>query len=488
MLKYRLARGVTLQEGEGTGAVLTREHPLKILRLSGEGFKVIRGLCGEDQDFDLDRQQLISFASRLEKKGFLIRIFPGWQPEEALPQVTVVIPTYQRSQKLQSCLDSLLQLDYPGERLELIVVDDASPEPIDLSAYSAQVRVLRMETNSGPGAARNRAVSEARGEIIAFLDDDCLAKEDWLQQLVPSFQASDLGAVGGAVASADLKTPLGKYEASNSPLFMGKEQRRIREDGALTYLPTCNLLVRRSTLLRVGGFNPRLRVGEDVDLCWRILQQRESIYYLPRGLVYHHHRSKVTSFMQRRYHYGQSEAKLYREHQQDKARLPLFQGNGLIFLVGIITMLVFGIRSFLAVTGGLFFLNLFWQLFGKYLLLERKGYPLGPGKVLLVLLRAQASALYLYNQRLNRYYFLLITVPALLILPWLALLVFILHLLQGLVEYLLKRPGLNPLYFILFFLLDNVAYQAGVIRGCIRERNWLPLGIGFIPESEGNVL
>src|SRR6266545_2838663 len=87
------------------------------------------------------------------------------------------------------------------------------------------------------------------------------------------------------------------------------------------YLPSCNLLVRRSAFLNAGGFKDEMHVGEDVDLTWRLRDAGWTITYLPQGRVYHEHRSTVRSFVSRRFDYGTSEGMLQRLHPQRRKRM-----------------------------------------------------------------------------------------------------------------------------------------------------------------------
>ena len=105
--------------------------------------------------------------------------------EDAL-SVSIVVPTYRRPEQLARCLQALAELEYPTDRYEVVVVDDGSAEPdatrIASICLEAGARLER-QARSGPAAARNRGARAARGEFIAFLDDDCAPSPDWLSLL-----------------------------------------------------------------------------------------------------------------------------------------------------------------------------------------------------------------------------------------------------------------------------------------------------------------
>jgi len=480
MIHYRLASQVTLQtEPNGKGSLFI-SHPQRIIKLSRGGVLALQQLCG-GEPADLS-QRIMEFAQNLENQGVIIREFPQVRDEQ-LPSVTVVIPTYGRPQMLANCLESLRSLDYPANRLEIIVVDDASPQPIEKVNWAPNVQLIRLTENKGPGEARNRAVQQAQGEIIAFLDDDCLADRHWLRTLVPCFRSPDVAIIGGRVEAADLSNSLAKYEQVQSPLLMGTFQRKVRKSSALSYLPTCNLLIRKASFFEVGGFDPVLRTGEDVDLCWRVLETGTNIYFLPAGVVYHYHRTGLISFLGRRFNYGQSEATLQAKHQEESRCLSLFPGHSYVVAAALLIALV--VSGVCGKNQGLIFgmlslvvfdiFNLGGQIAVRLYRVKSAGYSLNFGQVGKGIVRAHNSALYLYSQNFSRYYSILLTIIAFPVFPMLAVLFLIIHLWPAIVDYGIKKPVLSPSLFIFYSCLENYSYQAGVLSGCWQEHNWRPL-------------
>lgn len=482
MSSYRLASQVTLEIHPEGGGSLFISHPQRILKLSPGGVKALQQLCGGGLT---DPSPVISeFADNLENQGIITREFAPLR-DELLPSVSVVIPTFGRPKMLERCLESLRTLDYPRDRLEIIVVDDASPQALDPANWAPDVRLFRLEENQGPGAARNLAVKRAKGELIAFLDDDCIVDQSWLRALVPCFQEPDVAIVGGRVEAADMSSSLGKYEQVQSSLFMGKVQRKVRKGGTLSYLPTCNLLIRKTIFLAVGGFDSLLRVGEDVDLCWRVLDYGATIYYLPSGLVYHYHRTRLIPFLHRRYIYGQSEAKLQKKHRSETRQLSLFPGHIWILAASLIIGLLVG--SLFGKNLGLFFSVISFvviDMFGLWVQIavrrhqvKAAGYSFDSRQVSRSVMRARNSALFLYSQHFSRYYSIILTICALPWFPMLAVLFLIIQLWPAVVDYGIKKPEVYPAVFFLFYCLENYCYQAGVISGCAKEHNLRPLAM-----------
>lgn len=482
MSRYRLAEGVVFQEEPGYGGgILLIPYPRRMIRLSAGGCRAIRELCRPERDEGITEQKIADFGRNLEEQGVLVRVFAE-PAERDLPFVSVIIPTYDRGAELAKCLESVLALEYPQDKLEIIIADDASPVPAQV--VRGKARIIRMKANVGPGAARNTAAQAAKGDILAFIDDDCLADRFWLKELVPGFRDPAVAAVGGRVEPASLTGPVERYEKSQSPLTMGDRQRLLRADGAYTYLATCNLLVRKASFLAIGGFDQSLRVGEDVDLCWRLLAGGALIYYLPWGTIYHHHRSKLGSFLQRRFCYGQSEACLSARYPRKRRALHYFPGNGLVTVLAVLAWFVGG--ALLALATGM--LLVLWQLLRQILLKRREARArhCDPGWLAIIrgVMKSQGTALYLYSQHFSRYYSVFFGIISLFALPGLLALCAATQLLPALVQYRLKKPPLDMVRFCFYFILEDLFYQFGVYSGCIRQRNWHPLGLKPVVAGE----
>jgi len=138
----------------------------------------------------------------------------------------------------------LAALDYPGEKLEIIVVDDGSTDNTGEVAAAFDVNLIRLPASRGPSACRNAGAGEAKGDILAFLDSDCRAGRGWLKELVPFFAFGEVGAVGGFVEGYFKTSHLDRYEEVFSSLNMGRRILLGRRSGSGFYVPTCNLLVR----------------------------------------------------------------------------------------------------------------------------------------------------------------------------------------------------------------------------------------------------
>lgn len=216
------------------------------------------------------------------------------------PRVSVVVCTRNRSAALTGALEAVLDVEYPAERWELIIVDNASTDDTPEIAWRVaetdpdRVRVIT-ETEIGLSAARNAGVAAARAPLIAFIDDDAFPEPGWLEATVDGFDPPDVMCVGGPVApiiEGDLPQWFrGRFLPYLTVWDLGDEVLDLRYNE----VPRgANIAFRRSGLDRVGGFSPHLgRKGasllscEESELCLRFERAGDRTLYLPGARVRH---------------------------------------------------------------------------------------------------------------------------------------------------------------------------------------------------------
>lgn len=201
---------------------------------------------------------------------------------DGLPRASVIVAVRDGAATLDACLDSLLALDYPAGRLELLCVDNASRDatPRLLAARGARLRVLR-EPRRGPAAARNCGLRHASGEVVAFTDADCVVEPSWLRHLVRPLAEVAVGAAGGRILS---RRPCNRIEA-----FGERIHDHARAIGYLNppYVITMSWASRREVLERLGGFDAALLRGSDVECSFRLLGAGYRLVYAPQAVLYH---------------------------------------------------------------------------------------------------------------------------------------------------------------------------------------------------------
>jgi mycofactocin system glycosyltransferase len=308
---FRLNKGIRMIRAPG-GGVLLQSNPLRALKINRAALEILEkcrdGMPVDPKEGEAVNKKILPFLDTFVQAGLLT-----WEPAKNrdLPLVSVIIPVYNRPQEIRQCLTSLQALDYPADKIEVIVVDDGSSDYTPAVVRRFDVRLIVQPCNRGQSAARNLGAGVARGEIIAFLDSDCIAGPQWLSELVPYFSDPRVALVGGFVDAYYREKRMDRYEQTCSALNMGPRQAMGRGKNCVFYVPTCNMLVRKTIYAQAGGLDDRLRVGEDVDLCWRLMAAGHHLLYIPRGAVAHKHRNRLLPGLSRRYDYGTSEAVLY---------------------------------------------------------------------------------------------------------------------------------------------------------------------------------
>ena len=211
-----------------------------------------------------------------------------------LPDVTVIVLNFNGKDYLGDCLDSLLALDYPSDRLEIMVVDNGS---VDRSvsfvrqAYPT-VRLLELPENRGFAAGNNAGAQAARGAYLAFLNNDMRVDPRWLIEMVEAMQtADDVACVGARILTWDgngidfVGGTLNFYGMGFQPEDMVKASEGVHQ-----VLFACGgaMLVRRDIFLESGGFDESFfAYFEDVDLGWRLWVLGYRVLFAPRAVAYH---------------------------------------------------------------------------------------------------------------------------------------------------------------------------------------------------------
>jgi len=168
-------------------------------------------------------------------------------------EVDVVIPTFRRPEALASCLKSLESQTLAPASIE--VVDDS-------------------ETDYGPGISRNIGWKRGSGRYVAFIDDDCLADCDWIENIQRVFSENDVGGIEGGITTTDND---GQIIDFNPP-------HRFKWDR----FKTANMAIRRDVLTEIGGFDQRYFLHrEDTDLAWRVIDAGHRMVWVPECRVHH---------------------------------------------------------------------------------------------------------------------------------------------------------------------------------------------------------
>lgn len=258
------------------------------------------------------------------------------------PKVSVVVCTYNGANKIKSLLDSLKKQTY--KNLEIIVVDDGSTDTTSDIVKKYPFELIKHDKNRGLGDARNTGVRKSRGDIIVFTDDDCVADQNWIKEIVNCYQKSPkINAVGGRIEPYSMNTYFEKYDKyAKHPIFFHPTVRDSRErvssylkkmfstrkeklkDGQkLSAVMGLNSSYKKDIILKVGMHKHGLRRGVDWDLNTKLKKSGElRAVYCHKALIYHKHRIGFKSFIKHMYSYGKVYWQTHKNHPKEVEFIP----------------------------------------------------------------------------------------------------------------------------------------------------------------------
>jgi GT2 family glycosyltransferase len=258
------------------------------------------------------------------------------------PLISVVVCSFNGSHTIGECLEAIGKIRYSA--FEVIVVDDGSTD--DTAAIAAQYNSTLIHTpNHGLSHARNVGWQAAKGEIIAYIDDDAYPDPDWLTYIAATFRDGNYAGVGGPNILPPHDGPIAAC-VDNSP---GGPQHVLLTDTEAEHIPGCNMAFLRTALCAVGGFDERFRVaGDDVDICWRLQERGWKLGFSPSAQVWHHRRNSVRAYLRQQKGYGKAEALLEEKWPQKYNSLGHLSWLGRVYgagvprVLGTVTRVYFG--------------------------------------------------------------------------------------------------------------------------------------------------
>ncbi len=438
-----------------SASTLIGGSPWRVSRLSGAAHTFVTSLIrnGSTGLAAWDPQTL-AIARGLVDRGFAI-VLPDAHYRPGA--VSVVIPAMDRIDSLDRTLASL------NGSHNVTVVDDGSIDSAAVKSIVAShdARLIVHASNRGPAAARNTGSAATSAEFIAFLDSDCIAPPGWPASMLHYFADPAVAAVAPRVQPKSAgHSPIERYEAQRSSLDMGAFPGLVRPGSRLGFVPTAALIVRRSAL--GPGFDEELRLGEDVDLVWRLTDAGWHVLYDPSVIIAHTTRARPRAWLMRRFEYGTSAAALSRRHPEKLAPARVSAWS-----LAALLLAATGRRRMCTVVAGSAAVALSRELqaldrpkllaarvVGQGLLadaagigqlLRREWWPVGAAAL-------AASP----RSRVARAFALYMLAP----IAW---------------EYAVQRPPLDPARYAALRLIDDAAYGTGVIASSVHGRTRVPL-------------
>src|SRR5271166_4839607 len=443
----------------GHGAALLGGSPTRLLRLA----PAAQGMLADGRL--KVRDELSAQLARTLLDATVAHPRPAGAPSHR--DVTVVIPVRDNVSGVRRLVNSL-------RGLRVIVVDDGSSCPIeleDLSDAHCHIEVLHHNRSKGPAAARNTGLAACTTDFVAFLDSDVAPRRGWLEALLGHFCDPTVALVAPRIIGlAQSENALARYEALRSSLDLGQREAPVVPYGTVSYVPSAAIICRRSALVEMGGFDETMESGEDVDLCWRLVEASARLRYEPIALVAHDHRTGLRDWLGRKAFYGQSAAPLAVRHPDKTAPLVISGWTLVLWLL-------------LAMGSGMGYLAsmVIAALSARRIANTLDGIDSQPRDVAVVAARGLVSAALQLASAICRHYWPIALLAALLFRRCRQV-VLIAAVVDGVVDWLSRHSNVDDetrqiglLAYLVLKRLDDIAYGAGMWTGMVRERNLGPL-------------
>ncbi len=377
--------------------------------------------------------------------------------------ITIVIPVRDNQPGVERLVSTL-------RGMRVIVVDDGSAVPLqreDFAGAPCDVQVLRHPVSRGPAAARNTGLAASATDFVAFLDSDVVPRRGWLEALLGHFCDPAVALVAPRIVGlAKTDSRVARYEMVRSSLDLGHREAPVVPYGTVSYVPSAAIICRCAVLRDVGGFNEDMHSGEDVDLCWRLIETGARLRYEPIAQVSHEHRTQMRDWLVRKAFYGTSAAPLSARHPDKTAPLVISST-----MLAVWALLAFGSwLGYLASAIGIL-------VTGRRISNTMRAPETQPGDVAMVAGSGLWSAAVQIASAICRHYWPVALVAAVASRRCRRV-VLVAAVLDGMVDWLGRRRtvdddvkpiGLLP--YLALKRLDDLAYGAGLWAGVVRDRN-----------------
>ncbi len=332
--------------------------------------------------------------------------------------VSVIVPAYCAEATLGECLEALkAQRLPPGVELEIIVVDDCSPDATAEVAWQAGVRCIRTEPRPpsqvqtrgaepewliwrpagvapgrGPGAARNAGVKASTGDPLLFTDADCVPTPEWAATLLRAFEDPQVAGVKGAYLTRQRS-----LVARFIQLEYGDKYRRMSRREWIDFIDAYSAGYRRDVFLENGGFETAMMGNEDHEFSFRLAQKGYRLKFVPEAAVYHYHLTNFRRYLKRKFTIAYWKTQLLRWHPQKAfgdSHTPASQRLQIFLMAPLLLSLAVGLVWRPALWGAAMVSSLFFLSAAPFLAwVARRDWPVLGAALPMIVGRALAQAL-----------------------------------------------------------------------------------------------
>lgn len=284
--------------------------------------------------------------------------------------ISVIVPVYNSEKTIRSCLESILG-QKTNEPFEVIVVNDASTDSSEkeILAFSKKIIYIKNPSNKGPAFSRNLGAKKAKGEIVCFIDADCVAEKNWLLEMTTPFADKKVAAVQGAY-----KTKQKELVARFVQEEIEQRYEKMRRAKNLDWVGSYSAAYRKDVFAQENGFDESFPMasGEDPDLSFRVAKKGHKIVFNEKAIVYHTHPNTLTKYLTTKFWRAYYRVLLYKKHPS-KAVKDSYTPSILKFRLAF---LVFVVATFLVILTSIFSEGLLiWVLVGELLFIFASSLP-----------------------------------------------------------------------------------------------------------------
>jgi len=218
-----------------------------------------------------------------------------------MKKISIIIPVYNADETIGKCLESIFLINYPN--YEVIIVNDGSSDKAAEIASVFPCRIVALDRNYGAGTARNRGIKYADGEILAFTDSDCIVPSDWLGKILPHFDDSEVGGVGGGYGFCAGESYLEKFA------FWELVYRRSEFPKYVSAVVSNNFACRKKIFEELGGFSEYFKGAGMEDIIFTFaLSGKYKLVWDKENNVGHYFRNNLKDYLKQQYVFAYRDA------------------------------------------------------------------------------------------------------------------------------------------------------------------------------------
>ncbi len=217
-----------------------------------------------------------------------------------MTEVSIIIPTYNGARRLPACLDSLL-FQKTGHKHEIIVVNDGSTDNTSEIVKKYNQVTLITQPNAGPASARNHGAEKAAGDIVLFIDDDCIAEPNWLDAMTEPFEDPEIAGAKGAYL-----TNQKEWIARFVQVEYEEKYDELSKHQYIDFIDTYSAAFRRQIFIDAGGYDTNFPTAsvEDQEFSFRLANMGQKMVFLPKAKVFHTHVTAISSYIRKKFKIG----------------------------------------------------------------------------------------------------------------------------------------------------------------------------------------